>query len=151
MAKFGAQFLKATSNTSVGVASLEAAATSPRRVAMNELIVGSDAGTLGTSDFRFDITRSTTTSTGTSVTPALLDTADANCTAVVKSNLTVEGTTAGIIPLCIPLSQQATFRWVANPGFELIIPATASNGIIVKTPVSGNTPSVAGSFIATEL
>lgn len=151
MSRFGGQILKATTSVTVGVASLEAAASSPKRVALSELWLGSDAGTLGTSSFRFDITRSTTTSTGTTVTPAPLDPADANITAIIKSNLTVEGTTAGVIPLCIPISQQATARWVANPGSEIIIPATASNGLLIKTPVAGNTPSFAGSLIATEL
>lgn len=151
MAKFGAQFLKATTSITVGVASLEAAAATPRRIKLCELIVGSDAGTLGTSNFRFDINRSTATATGTTVTPNALDPADTTLTSIVKSNLTAQGTnTAGAIPLCIPLSQQATFRWVANPGFEIVIPATASNGLHFNTPIAGNTPSAAGSLIAEE-
>jgi hypothetical protein len=151
MAKFGGQFLKATTSTTVGVASLEAAAASPRRVKLCELILGSDAGTLGTSNFRWDIQRSTATSTGTTVTPNALDPADSLLTAIIKSNLTVQGTnTAGAIPLSIPLSQQASFRWVANPGYELVIPAVASNGFHINTPVAGNTPSAAGSIIGDE-
>jgi len=151
MAKFGGQFLKATTSTTVGVASLEAASASPRRVKLCELVLGSDAGTLGTSNFRWDVNRSTTTATGTTVTPNALDPADTTLTAIIKSNLTVQGTnTAGAIPLSIPLSQQATFRWVANPGFEIVIPGSASNGLHVNTPVAGNTPSAAGTIIAEE-
>lgn len=34
-----------------------------------------------------------------------------------------------------PLNQRATFRWVAAPGGEFVVPATASNGIGI-TPIS---------------
>lgn len=151
MAKYANQVLKTTTSTTIGIGSLEAPASSPRRISLSELIVGSDAGTLGTSNFRFELQRSTTAATGTAVTPEPLDPADAACSALLKSSLTVQGTnTAGKIPLTIPLSQQATFRWVANPGFEIIIPATASNGLHLNTPVAGNTPSAAATLVFSE-
>lgn len=152
MAKFGGQFLKATTSITVGVASLEAAGSNMRRAKLMELIVGSDAAILGTSNFRFDLNRSTTASTGTAVTPNPLDPADTLAAVTAfKSNLTVQGTnTAGAIPFCIPLNQQATFRWVANPGSEIVIPATANNGLHLNTPVAGGVPSCAGSMIFEE-
>lgn len=151
MAKYSAQFLKGTSSVTVGVASLECPASSMRRLRISEIWMGSDAGTLGTSNFRFEVNGSTTAATGTSVTPRPCDKADAACVALVKSNLTVQGTnTAGDILLTVPLSQQATARWICNPGSELIIPATASNGIHLNTAVSGNTPSVAGQIFFEE-
>lgn len=151
MAKYANQILKATTSTTIGVGSLEAPTSSFRRVRLCELICGSDAATLGTSNFRWEVQRSTTASTGTSVTPEPLDSAEAACAAVLKSNLTVQGTnTAGKIPLTIPLNEQATFRWVANPGFEIIIPATANNGLHFNTPVSGGTPSAAATVVFDE-
>jgi hypothetical protein len=150
MAKFPAQFLKATSSTTVGVASIETAASSPRRIKLLELWIGSDAGTLGTSDFRFDVNRITGVATGTGVTIAGLDPADITFTSIVRSNLSANGTGNTTVALCIPLSQQATVRWVANPGSEIVVPAANSNGLNVNTPVSGNTPSVAGMFLAEE-
>lgn len=151
MGKYANQVLKTTTSLTVGVGSLEAPSSTPRRIALAELIVGSDAGTLGTSNFRFELQRSTTAATGTSVTPNPLDPADAACSAVMKSNLTVQGTnTAGQIPLTIPLSQQATFRWVANPGYEIIIPAVATNGLHLNTPVSGNNPSAVATMVFVE-
>jgi|SRR5882672_9263817 len=146
MANYGAEITKGTTSTSVGIASLEAPASSMRRIKLYDVWLGSDAGTLGTSDFRFEFTRSTTASTGTSVTPSLLDLADVACVALVKTNLTVEGTTAGLIPKAVAMSEQNTVRWVANPGSELVIPAVASAGIILRTPVVGNTVGFAGTF-----
>lgn len=151
MPAYSAQFLKATSSTTVGVASIECPSSTPRRIKIYELIVGSDATTLGTSDFRFEMNRSTTASTGTSVTPQLLDPADVASSAVVKSNLTVQGTnTAGAILLTIPLNEQATARWIVNPGDELVVPATNNNGFHLNTPVAGGTPSVAGQIFFRE-
>lgn len=151
MGKYGQQVLKSTTSTTVGVGSLETPSSSPRRIALCELIVGTDAATLGTSNFRFELQRSTSAATGTGLTPEPLDPADAACVALVKSSLTVQGTVAANkIPLTIPLSQQSTFRWVANPGFEIIIPAATNNGLHLNTPVAGNTPSAVGSFIFVE-
>lgn len=141
MGNYGAQGLKTTPSTSVGVCSLEAPASGMRRIKLHDLIVGSDATTLGTSNTRYDVQRSTTAATGTAVTPEPFDPADAASAALFKSALTVQGTnTAGKIPLTIPLNQQASFRWAAAPGREIIIPATASNGLHFNTPVAGGTP-----------
>lgn len=151
MGNYAAQMLKSTTSITVGVGSLECPTSTPRQIRLCEAILGTDAATLGTSNFRFEFQRSTTASTGTSVTPKPIDPAHAATTALVKSNLTVQGTnTAGEIPLTIPLSQQSTFRWVANPGFEIVIPAAGNNGLHLNTPVAGNTPSAVASIIFSE-
>lgn len=151
MALYGNQLLRTTSSTTLGVGSLECPGSSPRRLRLSELIIGSDAATLGTSNFRFEVQRSTAAATGTAITPEPLDPADAACVALMKSNLSVQGTnTAGKIPITIPLNEQATFRWVANPGSEIVVPATANNGLHINTPVAGNTPSAHASIIFSE-
>lgn len=142
MAKYTVQLLKGTTSTTVGVGAVTCPLTGMRRFWITDTIFGSDAAALGTSNFRFELNRSTTAPTGTAVTPGTRDPADAAAVTLAFSNLTVQGTnTAGQIQLTVPLNQQATFRWVAQPGDEIIVPATASNGIHVNTPVSGNTPS----------
>lgn len=145
MAQYTAQISKATTSTSVGVGSLEAPGSSPRRIKLLEFLCGSDAATLGTSNFRWEFQRSTTGATaGSTPTPNPLDPADAACVSVIKSSLSANGTlTSGAIMMTIAISEQATFRWVANPGSEIVIPATASNGLHFMTPVCGNTPSTA--------
>jgi hypothetical protein len=145
MATYGNQVLKGTTSTTVGVGSIECPGSGMRRFKVVDLIVGSDAASLGTSNFRFELQRSTSAATGTAVTFEPYDPADAAAVTLLKSNLTVQGTnTAGKIPLTIPLNQQATFRWVPQPGREIVVPQTANAGLHINTPVSGNTPSAVG-------
>ena len=75
--------------------------------------------------------RYTAAGTATAVTPVALDPANTMASAAsAGSNHTVEPTyTAGATLLDIPMHQKATFQWYAAPGFELVCPATAANGI----------------------
>ncbi len=74
--------------------------------------------------------RATTAGTVTSVTPAPLDPADPAAEITAGENASAEPTyTASTELLELALNQRASYRWVAAPGGELIIPATASNGI----------------------
>ena len=144
MSRYTAQVLKSVTSTTVGVGALTTSNT--QRLRLQEVIVGSDAATLGTSNFRFEVQRSTTNPTGTSITPQPLDLADAS-TATVFSNLSANGTlVSGAVLLTIPLNEQATFRWIAVPGSEIIIPGTANSGAHLMTPVCGNTPSAAATL-----
>lgn len=155
MAKFTGQILKSVTSTTVGVGSVEMAGTPTRRCKLLEFICGSDAASLGTANFRWEFQRSTTGATGTSVTPKALDPGDAameNTYTTVKSNLSANGTlTSGAIMMTIAMSEQATVRYVANPGGEIIIPATTSNGLHFLTPVCGNNPSTAAQITVEEL
>ena len=142
-----AQILKSVTSTTVGVGTVNGNAS--RRLLLTEFLCGSDAATLGTSNFRWELNRSTADGTGTTVTQTYVDghTPDGSERVIVgsvKSNLSANGTlTSGAIVLTIALAQQATFRWVANPGFEIVIPASGTAGIHFMTPVCGGNPSVA--------
>lgn len=75
---------------------------------------------------RFD----TADGTGTAVTPEPLDSDAPASSVTVQEDHTVEPTDAGVIPILdFDLNQRATFRWVAAPGGELMIPAIATEGI----------------------
>lgn len=151
MAKFIAAFSKNPTNTGVGVMSLEAPAANPRRIKLSDLILGSDAVQLGTSAWRFDVQRSTSAAGGAAVPAAPTDLGDTSLVSQVKSALTANGAlTANAVLLSIPLMQQATFRWVARDGFELVVPAANANGLHLLTPVAGGTLQVAGSLAAEE-
>lgn len=145
MPKFTGQITKSVTSTSVGVGSLENPNTGANRLLVLEFLCGSDAAALGTSNFRWELQRSTTAATGTGVNSNPLDPSDTitpNCN--LKSNLSANGTlTSGAIMLTIAMSEQATVRFVANPGSEIIVPATGFNGIHFMTPVCGNNPSTA--------
>lgn len=144
MAKWTAQILKSVTSTSVGIGALASGSSAARRVKLTEFICGSDAATLGTANFRFEFQRSSTLPTGTTITQQALDLGDQNFNAQVFSNLSANGTlTSGAIMMTIPMSEQATVRFVANPGSEIVIPGSANNGLHFMTPVCGNNPSVA--------
>ena len=95
-----------------------------------DVIIGSDA-TPGDQACSFDMLRTTAVGTeGSGFTPTKLDpdTVAANADAGVTHS--VEPTeTANSQLLRFALNQRATFRWIAAPDSELIIPATANNGI----------------------
>lgn len=151
MAKFTAAFAKSPTNTGVGVMSLEAPASAPRRIKLSDLIVGSDVVQLGTSAWRFDLQRSTSAAAGTPVPLQPLDPSDTGLVSSVKSALTANGAlTANAVVLSIPLMQQATLRWVAKDGYEIVVPAIGSNGLHLMTPVAGGALQVAGSLAAEE-
>jgi hypothetical protein len=136
MAKYSAQFNRAAS-AAAAVGTITADATTPRRQKIYDLLVGSEAVP---ADFAFlwTLDRCTTAGTSTAVTPTKLDPGDAVALADAGENHTAEPTfTAGEVLLSIPLNQRATIRWVAPPGGELVIPAVASNGIGIRTPVAG--------------
>jgi hypothetical protein len=148
MAKWTGQILKAVTSTSIGVGALAAASSSARRLKLTEFLCGSDAATLGTSNFRWEFQRSTTAATGTAIAYSGLDPSEGSGGSVLQGNLSANGTlTTNALMMTIAISQQATFRWVANPGSEIIIPATANAGLHFMTPVCGNTPSAAAHVI----
>ncbi len=153
MPKLLATIQKAVTSTTVGVGSLAVASSgSARRIRFSEFICGSDAATLGTSNFRWELSRSTTIGTGTAFAAQPLDTGDTVYGTDVRTSLTANGTiTSASSVLTIAISQQATFRWVAAPGGEILIPGTSSAGIHFMTPVCGNTPSAVGHLFFEEL
>ena len=77
--------------------------------------------------------RHTAEPTATAVVPTPLDPADVAAEIVAGENATAEGTvTAGSELLELAINQRASYRWVAAPGGELVIPAVAANGISAR-------------------
>lgn len=120
------------------LASLTAAtgATTLRRVWINHFGVGTD-GTPADNAMTVQVDRQTTVGTGTSATPAPLDTNDAAALITATVNHTAEPTvTSGTALVSQGWNQRAGFLWYAPPGGELIVPATNTTGIgmRVKSP-----------------
>ena len=125
-----------TASATLSVGNVIADATRPRRGKFYDLVFGSEASPAD-NPFLWQVQRCTTAGTATSVTPQALDPADAATESDAGENHTIDPTiTAGAILLSVALNQRATFRWVAQPGCEVIYPATASNGLAVRTPTS---------------
>lgn len=107
-----------------------------------DLLIGSTA-TPADNALQWLLQRHTDPGTVTAVTPAPLDPADPAALGAGGKNATVEPTyTAAKIMLEIAMNQRSTQRWVAAPGGELVIPATAANGIGVQPVHSSFTGSV---------
>lgn len=70
--------------------------------------------------------------TGTTVTPSPLDSSKRAAGTVARANHSVEPGGIGVELWTMAVNQRASFRWVAVPGSELIIPATNVNGISLR-------------------
>ena len=102
--------------------------TTAIRPRIYDFIIGSEA-TPADQAARMTLQRTTTTGTSTAVTPIALDPSDPAATFTAGENHSGEPTyTASALLLQLALNQRATFRWVAAPGGEIVLPATASNG-----------------------
>lgn len=108
-----------------------------------DIIVGSDA-TPADIATEFQVIRGTVSGTGTgTVTPRATDPANpAALMGAKQGTFTGQTKTASSDMLDFGLNQRATFRWVAVPDGELVVPATADNWIGLESVASGGTPSV---------
>lgn len=126
--------LQRTAHAAQSVGNITAPGAGMRRAKIYFVQYGCE-GDAADNEFLWTLQRCTTTGTRTAVTPQLLDPADAAAVTTAGENHTVEPTyTAGAILLNTPLNQRATYQWMAPPGGELVIPATANNGIGLLTP-----------------
>lgn len=116
-----------------GTSILGLTSASTIRPKVYDLVMGSDA-TPADNAGEYVLQRYTAAGTLTSVTPRPLDPADPAALASAGEAHSSEPTyTANIIMLQWAQNQRATFRWVAAPGGEIVLPATAANGVGVQT------------------
>lgn len=117
-----------------------------------DIVVGSVA-TPADNACKFQVQRCTTAGTpGSSPTPQAEDPGDPAC--VTTAGLLTFGAgptlTANAFLLQWSQNQRATFRWVAAPGKELVMPATAANGLALMTPTIGGSGVAFDTHIAFE-
>lgn len=107
-----------------------------------DIIIGSDATPADVAT-EFNVQRGTISGTGTGVTPRALDPGNpAALTAGEGGTFTGQTKTSSSAMLNIALNQRATFRWVAVPDGELVLPATSDNWVGVESVASGGTPNI---------
>lgn len=134
--------LQRTASASASVGHVSCPGASQRRVKVFEFVFGSEGSPADVANL-WQIQRTSAAGTSTSVTPQLLDLADAAVVTIAGQNHTVEPTyTAGAVLHTVALNQKATYRWIAAPDCELIIPATANAGIGIKTPTAGSSVAI---------
>lgn len=127
-----------TSVKSGGV--LVAATSSMRRARLLEIELG-NASSPADNAFIFIFQRCTTPGAGTVQTPNMSDAGDTLAsTLVATSAVTADPTlTAGAFAMNWPVNQRGSVRFVAAPGAELVIPATASNGYMFGLSAASTT------------
>lgn len=126
--------MQRTANASQSVGNITAPGSGMRRFRVYFMQLGAE-GDAADNEFLWTLQRCTTAGTRTSVTPIPLDMADAAAATTAGENHSAEPTyTANEILLNVPLNQRATYQWMAPPGGELVVPATANAGLGLKTP-----------------
>jgi len=122
-------------------------ATTLRKAFVYDMTFGAD-GTPADNAITWKVDRQTTTGTRTAATPAPLDAGDAAALITAGVNTTIEPTvTASTQLLEIAANQRATYRWVAAPGSELVVPATNVTGIGGRAKSPAYTGTVVGSVL----
>lgn len=127
MARFGVTgLLTVVSTTDKSVIGILGSAN--KRAKIYDWMVGAD-GTPADNAMNYQLQQqdASTAGTATAVTPKPLDPADPASDVTANEDYSVEPTAdVGIPPIEIPVNQRASYRWVASPGGELILAATAS-------------------------
>lgn len=132
---------QATSATYKTQLTLTGAGT-PVRALVQELDVGTP-GTPADNYMEYDVSRQTAVGTATSITPNPLDGGARACSTLGAANATAEGTiTASSSVFYLALNQRASYRWVAAPGSEMIIPATSAAGFAFRARSAAYTGTV---------
>lgn len=99
----------------------------------------------------WNMQRYTAAGTATSVTPTALDSGDPAATASAGKAHTVDPTyTSGAVLFNLALNQRASHRWVAAPGGEIVLPATASNGAGLYATHASFTGNIDGTIMFEE-
>lgn len=126
--------------TNLTILALVAATTTRGRI--YDIVIGSDATPADVAT-EFNLIRGTVSGTGTAVTPRALDPADpAALLAGEGGTFTGQTKTANSDMLQIGLNQRNTFRWVAAPEGEIVVPATSDNWVGLESIASGGTPNI---------
>jgi hypothetical protein len=128
------------------------AATPTRRGRLYDVIIGSVA-TPADQAAKFNLARTTALGTpNTTTAPNNLDNqGPAGELSSGQGTYSVEPTyTSNKVLLSFSLNQRATFRWVANPGSELLVGTTQNNGIALRSVSSTSTQAVESTILFEE-
>ena len=137
----GSQNLTTTPKTQVSLTAATGA-TTLRRGWIYDIMLGAD-GTPSDDQITWSVDRQTSATTGTAVAGTPLDFGDAAGLLAEIVNYTIEPTiTAATFMVQLSVNSRASYRWVAAPGGELIVPATDVAGIGVRAQSLAYTSTV---------
>jgi hypothetical protein len=121
---------------------LELRSTTAIRPRIYDFLLSSDA-TPADNAGDYLLQRTTTAGTSTAVTPQALDPGDPAAVATAGKAHSAEPTyTSNAILLHVALNQRATFRWVAAPGGEIVLPAAANGVGLLVSNIGGSAVNV---------
>lgn len=127
-----------TTAANVGIVKLDGTAATRGAIYEWDFSTGAAAAPVD-QNYRIQLIRHTTAGSWATATPAALDAADPAAVCVGGQTCTT-ASTASTVLMNIGINARAGFRWVAIPDSELILPATANNGIEMDyAAVSGGT------------
>jgi hypothetical protein len=128
------------------VLGLNSSTSVPVRSKVYDLLIGTN-GTPADNFVEWDVSRVTTSSTATILTPQPLDMADAASRLVVTANSSTHATISLQNLWYVGINQRASYRWVAAPGSEIVAPATSSAGLQLRQRSGAYTGTVTGSWM----
>lgn len=153
----------ANTTTDITLVSLFASTIAPmptvqlRRAKVYDILVGTN-GTPADNAMMFALQRATAGSTPSyagicsSVNQAL-DQADSVSAIGCWANSSIETSytyTATNMPWYVGINQRASYRWVAAPGSEIVLPATSSAGLGLRSKSPGYTGTATGALMWSE-
>ena len=142
------QAISSTYRTLLGLNA--SSATTLRRAKVYDVLIGTN-GAPADNYMEWDISAMTAAGTATAVTPNKLDQADGAALTVANANYTAEPTvTANSSLFYIGVNQRASYRWVAAPGSELVVPATNLAGLVLRSRSGGYTGTATGAMLFEE-
>ena len=126
---------------------LKAATATLTRAMVYDILMGTN-GTPADNSMEFNVERQTADGTATAITPNPLDNTVRAAGTVGAANATVEGTIPALTSslLYIGINQRASYRWVASPGGELIIPAVNLAGLALRALAPTYTGTATGAM-----
>ena len=137
MAKYSV-VLARTASATLAVGNVISNATTAHRLKLFRLHFGA-SGTPADTAFLVQLQHCTTAGTSTAVTPQKLDPGDRVAQATAGENHTVDPTlTANAIPFSQGCHTRNAINLFLGPGYEIVTPATASNGLALRTPTAGS-------------
>ena len=126
-----------TTTVSPGDTALALEGQADIRARIYEIIMG-HGGSPGDTLINWLVRRGTALGTSTAVTPAKLDNdAPASQLAGAEDHTAEPTYTAATELIDIDLNQRATFRWVASPNGEILLPASAT-AVVGVTPIAAS-------------
>jgi hypothetical protein len=128
-ARYHASGEEALASSASTALSITAASSGPARAWIYEAYFGNE-GTPADLTSSYTVERITAiTSGGSAVTAGKLDEEDVAARSVTRENDGTTGTfTANEVMLEVPVNHRGTYRWVAPPGGEWVLPSAANDG-----------------------